>query len=381
MAVRAEPEYLSQEENQYLTRIYNDPRHPASFQAPRVVYEIVKQEGLFQISFKKVKRWVANQESYSKNKRVYNKFARNRVIVQGIDDQWDADLAQMDKFAAENDNFKYLLCVIDIFSRFAWVVPLKNKFQTTIVPAFESVLEHSGRKPDRLRTDAARDFTSHQFQEMCKLFRIRHFTTSGEKQANFVERFIQTLKSRLYRFIIQKNSPRYVDDLQDIVHSYNNTFHSGIQMEPAYVNEHNENVLWWQMYLPDEFFTGKKVKKFRKKPFELSVGDHVRISHPPEKLKRKYDQNWTSEIFQIAERFHRYEIPIYKLQDIAGEPVKGTFYEPELQKVDFDPEALGTIEQILKRRGRGRNAQVLVKWLNWPKKFNSWILESEIVDL
>ena len=127
--------------------------------------------------------------------------------------------------------------MIDIFSRFAWVVPLKNKLQSTITPAFEYVLEQSGRKPDRLRTDAARDFTSNQFQDMCKQYRIRHFTTSGEKQANFVERFIQTLKSRVYRFIIQKNSPRYVDALGDIVYSYNNTFHSGIQMEPAYVND------------------------------------------------------------------------------------------------------------------------------------------------
>lgn len=383
MEVRPEPEYITQEENDYLTRIYHDPRHPASFQTPQDVFNIVRQERQHKLSFRQINRWVTNQESYSKNKRVYKQFARNRVVVKGIDDQWDADLAQLDKFAVDNDNVRYLLCVIDIFSRFAWVVPLKNKFQTTIVPAFQSILDDSGRKPNRLRTDAATDFTSTGFQRMAKANRFRHFTTSGEKQANYVERFIQTLKSRLYRYIIQRNSSRYIDDLQDIVHAYNNSFHRGIQMEPAFVNAQNEKQLWWQMYLPEEFFSGIKPPKFRKKPFLIDIGDHVRIARTLGRLSRKYDQKWTSEVFQVSDRFHRYEIPIYKLRDITGESVRGTFYQGELQKIDFDltQNALGKIEHIIKYRGRGRNREAYVKWLDWPKKFNSWVLVSEIVDI
>lgn len=377
------PDYLTPTQNDYLTAIYHDPSNPASFQTPRDVFDIVNQDNRHNLKFKQVQRWVSNQESYSKHKRVYKNFARNRVLVKGIDDQWDADLAQMNKFSAQNNDMKYLLCVIDIFSRFAWVVPIPDKFQTTITPAFEQILRDSGRKPDRLRTDAATDFTASAFQRMCKRNKIRHFTTSGEKQANYVERFIQTLKSRIYRYLIQKNSVRYIDDLEALVSSYNGSFHSGIQMEPAYVNAENEKILWWQMYLPDEFFTGENPPKFKKKPFLLDVGNHVRITQTLGRLSRKYDQKWTSEVFEVSERFHRYEIPIYKLKDIAGEPVKGTFYENELQKIDFDlsENALGTVEKIIKHRGRGRNRQALIKWLDWPKKFNSWVLVSDIVNI
>lgn len=383
MEVRPQLGYLTQEQQNYLTAIYHDPSNPASFQTPRDVFDVVNQDNTHNLTFKQVQRWVSNQDSYSKHKRVYTNFARNRVVVKGIDDQWDADLAQLNKFSPQNDGVKYLLCIIDIFSRFAWVVPMLDKFQTTITPAFEQVLFDSGRKPDRLRTDAATDFTAAAFQAMCTRQRIRHFTTSGEKQANYVERFIQTLKSRIYRYLIQKNTLRYIDDLQALVHSYNVSFHSGIQMEPAYVNAQNEKVLWWQMYLPNEFFTRENPPKFRRKPFGLDIGDHVRISQTLGRLSRKYDQKWTSEVFQVSERFHRYEIPIYKLKDIGGEPVKGTFYGNELQKIDFDlsENALGTVEKIIKHRGRGRNRQALVKWLDWPKKFNSWVLVSDIMNI
>ena len=105
---------------------------------------------------------------------------RGRVIVSGIDDQFDADLASFISYADDNDGYKYLLVVIDIFSRYAWVKPIKDKTANEIVQAFNQIISE-GRVPRRLRTDGATDFTSKKFQDYVKSKNITHFTTHGVK--------------------------------------------------------------------------------------------------------------------------------------------------------------------------------------------------------
>ena len=121
--------------------------------------------------------------------------------------------------------------MIDIFSRYGWVEPLKDKTANEIVKAFDKVLQE-GRIPKRLRSDSAKDFTSEKFQKYVKSKKITHFVTHTEKQANYVERFIKTLKSKIFKYMVEKNSARYIDVLPKIVQSYNRTWHSGIRSEP-----------------------------------------------------------------------------------------------------------------------------------------------------
>ena len=142
---------------EYLQKIYYDPSHPASYEGLNNLYNAVKQEGKFKISHKQIKDWLENQDTYSLNKAVRRNFQRGRVIVSGIDDQWDADLASFAHDADQNDGYKYLLVVIDIFSHYAWIEPLKDKTAKQITAAFNKILSE-GHKPRRLRTDAATDF-------------------------------------------------------------------------------------------------------------------------------------------------------------------------------------------------------------------------------
>ena len=87
----------------------------------------------------KLKKWIQNQESYSRNKAVKRKFQRGKVVVAGIDDQFDADLASFISYADENDGYKYLLAVIDIFSRYGWVEPIKDKTAIQVISAFDKI--------------------------------------------------------------------------------------------------------------------------------------------------------------------------------------------------------------------------------------------------
>ena len=111
----------------YLNEIWTDPNHPAAFSGPDKLYEIVKKEGKFNVSYEFIKRFLSKKESYSLHRSRRKKFKRNSVIVEGIDSMWDGDLASMENVAQYNDGVKFLLVVIDIFSKYLIVKPLKNK--------------------------------------------------------------------------------------------------------------------------------------------------------------------------------------------------------------------------------------------------------------
>ena len=97
-------------------------------------------------------------------------------------------------------------------------------------------------------------------------------------------------------------------------------------------------------------------------------------------IDREYSQKWTGELFKIDTRFRREGVPIYTILDWDGERVDGTFYEPELQPVTIDPTTEYRVEKILKRRVRNKRKEVLVRWLHWPKKYDSWIPEADVKD-
>ena len=113
----------------------------------------------------------------------------------------------------------------------------------------------------------------------------------------------------------------------------------------------------------------------------FKVGDKVRISHLKDIFTREYDAKWTGEIFTISHRLMRGGLPLYKIKDYNGDEIKGSFYQSELQKVDVSEDDMWKIETVLKSRGKGKNKQYYIKWLHWPKKFNSWIKASDVKDI
>ncbi|XP_041367048.1 uncharacterized protein LOC121381764 [Gigantopelta aegis] len=126
------------------------------------------------------------------------------------------------------------------------------------------------------------------------------------------------------------------------------------------------------MYWPE------KDVKTKKKRFQFKVGDKVRLSHLRNVFTREYDEKWTGVIFTISQTLLRGGLPLYRVKDYNGEEIHGTFYQSELQKVDVKNDDLWKVEKILNTIGRGVNKQHYVKWLHWPKKFNSWIRASDV---
>ena len=169
---------------------------------------------------------------------------------------WQADLADVSSLSKFNDNYKFLLTCIDVLSKYAWVIPLKNKTGKTITDAFSKIIIQ--RQPIHLQTDKGSEFKNKLFQSFLEDHKIKFYTSeNSEIKAAVVERFNRTLKNKMYRYFTFKGKRRYVDVLADLVHSYNNTFHTSIKMSPVEVSVQNESEVDRRLYPP------KKKLKFK----------------------------------------------------------------------------------------------------------------------
>ena len=352
--------------DKYLTSVYYDPKRPGSFGGVHRLYDDVKKEGAFKISRTKIKHWLMKQDAYTLHKPMRRNFKRNRVIVGGIDQQWQMDLADMQSMQKFNDGYRYLLVCIDVFSKYAWVIPLKNKTGPSLVEAFKVILS-SGRKPEKIMTDQGTEFLNKHFRALMKEEDIELYNTYNETKASIVERLIRTLKTKMWRYFTAKKTMRYIDMLPDLVFSYNHSIHRSIKTKPADVTVENEKKVWHTLY---EHNVHKNIK------YKFKIGDQVRISKIKKRFEKGYKPNFSKEIFTVTKQIPR-DPPVYKLKDYDDEELKGTFYDKELQKV-LKQDDIYEVEKILKKRGRGRNIQYFVKWAGYPNKFNSWVSASEI---
>ena len=368
---------MSNEWKTFAHKLYYTPKSEASFQSSIKLYPIIKKKFPF-VSLKEVKLWLQNQESFSLNKAVRRTFKRGRVIVAGIDDQYDTDLMSMLQYKSSNNNVSFVLVIIDILSRFVWIKQLKTKHSKQVVDAFKSLFKATERIPKRIRSDRGKEFTSVETQKYFKSIGVHQMFTGNEQQANYVERVIKTLKSKIRRYMTINRTTKYVDILENIVYSYNHTVHSSINMKPAQITKKYEKEIWWNSYLPTELKLNTKHKK--KHSYKYNIDDNVRISHLRHAFQREYDIKWSGEIFVISSRFIRQDQPIYKIKDIKGEEITGSFYEYELQKVSIPSDKLYEIEKEIKRRVHKGKKQVLVKFKHWPNKFNEWINVDDLIN-
>ena len=359
-----------------LKKIYYNTSTEGAFLGPEKLYRVLKTRGIHNIGKNTITKWLQNQDNYSLQKPARKSFKKARVVVSGIDDMFDADLGDFARLSDQNDKVKHVLFVIDVFTKYLWVEPLKNKTAKEVVGGFKKIF-NQGRICKKLRTDSGAEFISKITKNYVKSLGIYHFNALNSlTKANIAERVIQTIKNMLQRWITKHGTHRYIDVLQDIVKSYNATPHRSLnQLAPKDVNKQNEADVWAYMYLKP------KKKKTNIAQYHYKTGDLIRISHKNMIFDRSYDEHFTREIFKIRQRFRMQNICMYRIQDMDGSSISGNFYESEMQKVDKDENTLWYIEKIIRKRKRNGEVQVLVKFDGFPNKFNQWLPEREIKDV
>ncbi|KAK3105391.1 hypothetical protein FSP39_024116 [Pinctada imbricata] len=299
----------------HLKEIYFEVKTPISYAGPTKIYRYLRKEGKYKVGLSSIKQWLQDIDAYSLQRPQRYKFKRNRVISRGIDYLWDVDLADVSNLAKENVRIKYLLVIIDVFSRFLWVQPLQSKQHGPVLEALNKVIS-SGRQPKEIRTDKGSEFKNKWLAEFFKTHGIHHSVTQNETKANYAERVIRTIKVLFYRYFTHNRTYRYKDVLQDIVRNYNRRPHRSLNgLSPSDVNTINEAMLWKEMYIDVLKKSKGKTKKKLYKKFKFKKGDYVRLSSLKRTFQRDYEQKWSEEVFIITRRYLRQGTPMYKVAD------------------------------------------------------------------
>ena len=354
--------------NKILEKIYSDVSQPGSLSGLENFLRVLRNKRI-KISRKEVINWLRTQEAYTLHKRCLKKFKRNKVITNGIDDLWQIDLADLQNVSKYNNNYRYLVTCIDVFSKYSWVIPIKNKLADTVLEAFKKIIESSNRIPNMLQSDQGTEFINNKFKNYLNEIKIKHYFVNSELKASVVERFNRTIKEKIYKFFTLKNTYTYIDSLSKLVDSYNKSYHRSIKTSPIKVTKNNEekihNILYGELnqYTPE---------------FKYKQGDHVRITKYKSVFDKGYEPKWTEEIFKITRQIPRNPV-VYKIEDLNDEEIEGVFYENELQQV-FKDETF-VIEKILRRKVQKGEKKYFVKWRGFPSSFNSWILEKDVKKL
>ena len=363
------------DKNDILLDLYQDAKNLNSYGSIQGLLQSAKKF-LPSIKREDIVNFLKTQKAYTLHRVTNKKILRRRVLAPKPGIIASCDLADLSSLSRYNKGYKYILVFVDVFSRFAQCIPLKRKDANSVHNALNKIL-NSGHFNNlkRLNTDEGREFYNEKVKKLLTSKDITLYSVSSrEIKAAIAERFIRTLKGKLFRYMTHQNTKKYIHILPDIIKSYNLTQHRGLGGNHTPTEIH-------QLTNPDEiqlqFKRMYKIPSSSHKPIisSLSVGEYVRLSQIKPTFKKGYTIQNTLEIFKIIRVDTTQSPTIYFLEDLQGEPIKGIFYREEL--IPTTPPEIYQIDIIRSKIVSGRK-KFLVKWRGYPDKFNSWIDESQI---
>lgn len=304
-----------------------------------------------------IREEIAKELHKSSRKNFYTR----PVVLKGINDLYQGDLVEMLDFSRVNSGFKYIMTIINCFTKFAFAVPLKTKTGLEVAKALSPILSKQPMK--HFQTDNGTEWYNTNVRSLLKEYKINHYSTFSDKKASIVERFNRTLKQNMWRAFSAQGSFKWLKLLPTVVDKYNKSVHRTIGLKPKDVNKNNEKLVLTNI------LNNRKIKYFKPK---FKVGDAVRISRIKKDFTKGYWPQWSNEIYIV----HKVQptVPVtYLLKDNRGEIIKGGFYQEELNKSKYKDTYL--IEKVIKRKGE----KLLVRWLGFDKTHDSWIDKKDLL--
>ena len=289
---------------QKLDEIYRDPDFPSAYSA-------------------NLAQFLRQKESLSRHKRRIVKFKRRKIKVNGPYTLIQADTVFYRNYARQNQGYKYILVVVDCFSRKNWCRPMRTTTADECAKNLENILQSMPYTPSQFASDQGNEFNLKHpaiFNTLIDKYGLLMFHLRGPHKASIVERFIRTLKSRLERFFTESNSVKWIDILPKISDALNNSYHRSIGMAPNQVTFENRKIVYKRLYGARGAPT---LCKFQ-------IGDRVRLPLEKDIFEKGYSVNWTKEIFQIVDKRFDGELCYYFVKNLDGSTVPGKkFYYPQ----------------------------------------------------
>ncbi len=327
---------MDEQEEQKLKDLYRDPE--IGYVGSESFIKKVKLR-YPEISRKKIKLWLEGQDDYTSMKKVRRKGSRPRVIVSGKNVQWDIDSAVLKNDASDNDGYGYFLLAIDDLSKFIYTVPLKTLQAGEMVKALKTL----PFLPKSIRSDRGSEYHNRWVKDWAKKNNVHWFYTVHETKANVAERGIKTLKTRLARYKLAKQTKRWIDVLDQFTKNYNETLHRTLGVSPKQAKELSDDDLWQRVYAlkPVKVVEVKKEKEEEKKKkrggfvpdvYKFKVGDRVKVRYMQKTFGREYDQQFSNEVFTVRKRYKNQGKEMYNISDFDNDPITGAFYVWQLRR-------------------------------------------------
>lgn len=286
--------------------IFSEPSHPASFSHPEKILKYLRLEpGFEDAKLKHVRSALSALPAYSRFQRLKTReFPRMTTRADDVDERYQVDLMNVESFdPSKNDNTRFLLIVIDVFSRSIIVSPLKNKTGAETSDAMEMILMTTGRYPKSIASDSGREFSGRAFRSLCRKYGIQQFfTVPEETHASVVERVILTLRQKIGKFLSLNKTTRFMDALGEIVSTYNDSLHSTVGMAPrdAAGSLANRQLALFSLRKRLNLQQQRNQRHTSRKP---KPGDRVRIPLPYQRFRKAHEPGYSENIFVVDRAF------------------------------------------------------------------------------
>jgi transposase InsO family protein len=335
-----------------MENIYFDPKHPASFGGVRKLQKALPKE-----KRRDAAQWLKGERTYTLHKQARKKFITRKTRTSHHLSQWQVDLNDM--ISHKDGPYRYILTVIDVFSRYAWARALKTKKGVEIVQAFTEIFKQAG-SPHYIQSDQGKEFENQTFLSFLKEHHVKQFSVKSPYKSGMVERFNRTLKTRMFRYFTHVGNYKWVNVLPDLVDSYNLGEHRSLPkgMSPKQASDPRRH---------SEVFRHQEQggKSIAKQNTSIKIGDVVRVSKYKGVFEKGYVANFSEEVFTVRAIDQRYQPITYTIMDEKQEIIEGKFYAHELQVVK--PNEWHAIEKVIRHQGK----KTLVKFLGYPDEY--WV--------
>ena len=273
---------------------------------------------------KKIVDFLNHHESSSLFKQVRHKFPRRRVKSYFPYQTLMSDTINLKKYGGpKNKNYKYIMVLVDVFSKKAFAAPMRRMNESSALSAMEEMFEKLPTLPQNLITDGGKEYFNSKMQSFFDKFNVNHYKLAGPHKACIAERFIRTLKGRFERYFWETKTHTWINILQPFIDNYNQTYHRSIKMAPNEVSDKNRAHVFKTLY-------PKTIDNFKPR---LNVGDLVRIRKTKNLFEKGYTRSWSVELYKIIEAKSEGNVDFYKISSLDGHVFKRYKYFWELNLV------------------------------------------------
>jgi hypothetical protein len=324
------------------------------------------------ISLKVVNDFLKNQYTYQRHKNYYKKFNRNKIYSPAPGVWFGIDLADFSTFSEHNKGYKFLLLGCDVFSKMCYGESLKFKDKKSVLEAFKKILNRVKHRPIIVCSDLGSEFLANIFQNYLKKEKIHFVALQGTFHNAVVERQIKSIKMLLGKLWTNIGEPNWIDHVQNIITTFNNTKHSKLKIPPIKVEEWNSDIIYKRLY----------PSNIEKIPGKFKKGDMVRFSLILSNFSKGYEGVYSKQTFLINKGpFYPQKgvYPMYKLIDSFDKtPIPGSYYEKELQIINktLFKHKKNSVYDVRVMETKGDMSKI--HYLGWPHTHDAWVKTNSI---